>query len=174
MKFYTGQGDDGESVILGLGGKLSKTEPIFDALGALDELNSYLGICKALAKEEKIKAALKGAQENLFIIQAELGGAKNISIGEEKIQKLEKTIDEFGGFVGQITKFTIPGGEPLSARLDFGRALARRAERRAAALKNQISPAALAYLNRLSSLLFVLARYANKKAGAPEGHPSYS
>src|SRR3989344_9253816 len=174
MKFYTGQGDAGESVILGESKKISKTGAVFEALGALDELNSYLGICKTLTEEEKIKEALKYAQENLFIIHAELGGTKNIFIGEEKIQKLEKLIDEFGEFVGQITKFTIPGGEPLSARLDFGRALARRAERRATALKNQISPAALAYLNRLSSLLFVLARYANKKAGAPEGHPSYS
>src|SRR3989344_7705713 len=174
MKFYTGKGDKGASNLFGCGESISKTDPRFEALGAVDELNSYLGICRSLTEEEKIISALREAQENLFIIQAELGGAKNMMVGEEKIQKLEKIIDEFGNIVGPITKFTIPGGDPLSARLDFGRALARRAERRAAALKNKISPAALAYLNRLSSLLFVLARYANKKAGAPEDHPSYS
>src|SRR3989344_844479 len=142
MKFYTGQGDKGESIVLSSTGKISKTDAIFEALGALDELNSYLGVCRTLAKEEEIK-------------------------------KLEQTIDEFGGFVGQITKFTIPGGNQLSARLDFARAMARLTERRAWTAKEKLNPAALAYLNRLSSLLFVLARYVNKKTNAPEDHPSY-
>ncbi|QQG42758.1 MAG: cob(I)yrinic acid a,c-diamide adenosyltransferase [Candidatus Giovannonibacteria bacterium] len=173
MKFYTGQGDKGESAILGESCKIPKTEPVFDALGALDELNSYLGVCRALAKDEKVTSALLEAQENLFTIQAELGGAENIALGEEKIKALEKTIDEFGGFVGPITKFTIPGGDFLSACLDFARAMARLAERRAWAAKEKLSAAALAYLNRLSSLLFVLARYANKKAGVSENHPRY-
>ena len=173
MKFYTGQGDKGESIVLSSTGKISKTDAIFEALGALDELNSHLGVCRTLAKEEEIKNALLGAQENLFIIQAELGGAENMTLSEDKIKKLEQTIDEFGGFVGQITKFTIPGGNQLSARLDFARAMARLTERRAWTAKEKLTPAARAYLNRLSSLLFVLARYVNKKTNAPEDHPSY-
>ena len=136
-------------------------------------MNFYLGVCGVLAKDEKVASALRGAQENLFTIQAELGGAKNIALGEEKIKALEKTIDEFGDFVGPITKFTIPGGDSLSARLDFARAMARLAERRACAGKERLSAAALAYLNRLSSLLFALARYVNKKAGVSENHPRY-
>ena len=173
MKFYTGQGDGGQSMLFGSGAKISKTDPRFEALGALDELNSYIGVCKSPAEENKVKNALKDAQENLFIIQAELGGAKNITLGENKMNELEKTIDELGEFVGPITKFTIPGGNPLSARLDYARALARKAERRTASVKEKISPAALAYLNRLSSLLFVLARYVNKKTNTPEDHPRY-
>lgn len=172
MRFYTGQGDNGKTALFDSGGRTPKTNLVFEALGALDELNSYLGICKTLANEEKIKDVLKNAQENLFIIQAELGGAK-MALTENKIKELEKIIDEFGSFVGQITKFTIPGGDSLSVHLDFARALARSVERRAAALKNQISPTALAYLNRLSSLLFVLARYVNKKARVTENHPKY-
>ena len=172
-KFYTGQGDTGETSLFGCPQKVSKTNPKIEALGAVDELNSYLGVCKSLAADENVKKALLGAQENLFIIQAELGGAENMTLSEDKIKKLEQTIDEFGGFVGQITKFTIPGGNQLSARLDFARAMARLTERRAWTAKEKLNPAALAYLNRLSSLLFVLARYVNKKTNAPEDHPSY-
>lgn len=173
MKFYTGQGDNGESAILGQSEKISKTDAVFEVLGALDELNSYLGVCRSLTEDKKIASALKETQENLFIIQAELGGAK-IAFAENKIKELEKTIDEFSEFVGPITKFTIPGGDLLSARLDYARALARKAERRAASVREKISPASLGYLNRLSSLLFVLARYVNKKTGATEEHPSYN
>lgn len=172
MKFYTRQGDKGESAILGEKSKIAKTGAIFEALGALDELNSYLGVCRASSKDEKISAAIKGAQENLFIIQAGLGGAKML-FSENKIKALEQIIDEFSEFVGPITKFTVPGADLASARLDYARAMARLAERRAWAAKEKLSPAALAYLNRLSSLLFVLARYASKKAGWSEDHPKY-
>lgn len=172
MKFYTGQGDGGESAILGESRKIPKTDPVFEALGALDELNSYLSICRASSEDEKISSAIRDAQEDLFIIQAEVGGG-GTPLGEYKIKQMEKTIDEFGGFVGPITKFTIPGGDALSARLDFARAMARLAERRAWAAKEKLSPGSLAYLNRLSSMFFVLARYANKKAGVAEDHPRY-
>jgi len=160
MRFYTGQGDNGQTALFGSGDRIPKTDPRFEALGALDELNSYLGVCKSLADGDNIKSALENAQENLFIIQAELGGAKNMALAEDKTKNLEKTIDEFGGFVGQITKFTIPGGNPLSARLDYARALARKAERRVASVKEKISPASLAYVN--------------KKTGVAEVHPRYA
>lgn len=174
MKFYTGQGDKGETTLSWPPKKVSKTDARIEALGALDELNSYLGVCKSLAEDEKMKNALREAQENLFIIQAQLGGADK-KLDEAKIKKLERTIDELGDFVGEIKHFTIAGGEPLSAHLDYARALARRTERRAAALieVELLSQPASAYLNRLSSLLFVLARYANKKAGVVEDHPAY-
>ncbi|KKT28457.1 ATP:cob(I)alamin adenosyltransferase [Candidatus Giovannonibacteria bacterium RIFCSPLOWO2_12_FULL_44_25] len=180
-KFYTGQGDTGETSLFGCPQKVSKTNPKIEALGAVDELNSYLGVCKSLAADENVKKALLGAQENLFIIQAELAGAEK-RLDEAKLKSLEKTIDELGEFVGPITKFTIAGGEPLSAHLDYARAVCRKAERFTAELQEEAKPPlgglapkwlALAYLNRLSSLLFVLARYTNKKAGVSEDHPAY-
>ena len=173
MKFYTGLGDKGTSTLLGQNKRISKNDLRFEALGASDELNSYLGICGALAKDKQIKSALLEAQENLFIIQAELGGAKNVELGENKLKDLEKMIDELGKFVGPITKFTISGGNLLSAHLDYARALARRAERSVWAAKPPLGGLAAKYLNRLSSFLFVLARYVNKKAKLKESHPSY-
>jgi len=76
MKFYTGLGDKGTSTLLGSAKRITKTDLRFEAMGALDELNSYLGICRSLAKEKSVKNAMLQAQENLFIIQAELGNAK--------------------------------------------------------------------------------------------------
>lgn len=176
MKFYTGQGDKGETTLRGLAQKVSKTDQRIEALGALDELNSYLGVCKSQANDEKVENALHQAQENLFIIQAQLGNLGTSDVhrtSDVQILKLEKTIDEFGEFVGPITKFTIAGGEPLSAQLDYARAICRRAERANLAVKPPLGGSAAKYLNRLSSLLFVLARYANKKAGVFEDHPAY-
>ena len=187
MKFYTGRGDDGTSTILGVSKRISKSDKCFEALGAVDELNSYLGICRSLAKNKDIQSALLKAQEDLFIIQAELGSKSNLKrpafygrrtsievLKKKQMQDLEKTIDKFGGAVGALTKFTIPGGSPLSAHLDFARAVCRRAELTYLATRlpsgNRV---AQTYLNRLSSLLFVLARYANKKARVREKNPSY-
>lgn len=186
MKFYTGQGDKGTSTLLGLAKRIPKNDRRFRALGAVDELNSYLGICRALSKDKAVSKALLETQENLFIIQAKLGSLRNVpnqalNITDDKIKELEKTIDKFSEMVGIITKFSIPGGSPLSAHLDYARAVCRRTERVVADLdvrrlnrrRTSQNWPALAYLNRLSSLLFVLARYANKKAGASEKNPSY-
>lgn len=175
MKFYSGKGDKGTTTLFGSGRRLPKTDDIFEALGALDELNSYLGICISLAKNTKLKKALNEVQENLFIIQADVGNFWTSDVQKfsiTKIQKLEKTIDKFGDAVGVITKFTLSGGTTLSTHLDYARTLARKAERKVVGIKN-ISPTVLPYLNRLSSLLFVLARFANKKARIKENNPSY-
>jgi len=187
MKFYTGRGDDGTSTILGLNKRIPKGDKHFGALGAVDELNSYLGICRSLAKSKDIQSALLKAQEDLFIIQAELGrrpkagrptpyGRRtSIVLKPNNIKQLEKTIDKFGKAIGVLTKFTIPGGSPLSAHLDYARAVCRRAERKCLDVGRPTSQnwPVFAYLNRLSSLLFVLARYANKKAGIREKNPNY-
>lgn len=187
MKFYTGQGDKGASTLLGSSKRISKTDKRFEALGAVDELNSYLGVCRSLAKDQNMKNALLEAQENLFIIQAELGhlrtsdvqGTSDVQrLGNEKIQWLETTIDKFGDKIGVITKFSIPGGTTLSAHLDYARTVCRRAERAYLGRQRRRPPSSLGnpiakYLNRLSSLLFVLARYANKKARICEKNPGY-
>ncbi len=176
MKFYSGKGDHGTTTLFGCPKRFSKSGPRYEALGAVDELNSYLGICKSLSKEKLLKSALRNSQECLFIIQAELGSGdrKKIKIlNKEKLTELEKTVNYFGNKIGVITKFTLSGGTPLSAHLDYTRALARKTERKCVATKNILSKDALAYLNRLSSLFFVLARYTNKKAGILEDHPAY-
>lgn len=175
MKYYTGQGDKGETTLSWPPQKVSKTDARIEALGALDELNSYLGVCKSQAKNEKVKNALHQAQENLFIIQAQLGGA-NKKFEGVKMQELEHAIDNLGNFIGEIKHFTIAGGEPLSAQLDYVRAVCRRAERavlKMSGTKFLLGNLVPKYLNRLSSLLFVLARYVNKKAGVSEDHPAY-
>ena len=177
MKFYSGKGDNGTSTLFSSGKRILKTDKIFEALGALDELNSYLGICKSLAQEKKIKDVLREVQEKLFIIQAEIGGAKNIAgITEKNLMALEKKMDEFCSKVGIITKFTLAGGTPLSTHLDYARAICRSAERTFLASRLPLGARdtlTVAYLNRISSLLFVLARYANKKAGVKEDNPKY-
>jgi len=181
MKYYSGKGDKGTSTLYGSGKRMSKTDKVFGALGTLDELNSYLGICVFWAKEKAVKKTLIDIQEALFILQAEVGSSGHpIStwmsdvqvIKIAKLKELEKTTNKFGDAVGIITKFTLSGGSLLSAHLDYARTLARRAERACLAV-GQLSDANIAYLNRLSSLLFVLARYANKKAWKKEKNPKY-
>lgn len=176
MKFYSGKGDGGTSTLFGSGKRIRKNSAVFEVLGSLDELNSYLGICVALAKEKKVLETLENIQETLFIIQAEAGGAKNIKLEDKKLKELESAADKYGDAVGIITKFTLSGGTGLSAHLDYARTLARRAERKLVNLETGFpsgNPVSLAYLNRLSSLLFVLARYAAKKNGKKEKNPKY-
>lgn len=176
MKFYSGKGDDGASTLCGSTARSPKTDARFEALGVLDELNSYLGICRALVDDSKIDIALKTVQEDLFIIQAELGAAGQSAIAplsENQLRAVEQTIDILGAEVGEIREFTLAGGAALAAHLDFARTLARRAERRLVILKDILSPMVIPYLNRLSSLLFVLARYVNRKGNIKEDHPSY-
>lgn len=169
-KFYTGKGDTGKTIFQGK--YIKKTNKCFEALGSLDELNSYIGICRSLAKGNIIDLVLKDVQESLFIIQAEIG-SKSKHLDEEKLKELEANIDSFSKEVGEIKSFVIPCGTFLAAHLDYCRALARRVERRVLASKVKISKTSYAYLNRISSLLFVLARYVNKTSGVAEEHPSY-
>lgn len=175
MRFYTGRGDDGTTTLFGGTDRVRKDGARFEALGALDELNSYLGVCRSVCGDEDIKGAIARAQENIFILQAEAGSAGESPvrrIDEEKIKTLETVLEKFSNEIGEMRNFIIPGGEALSAHLDYARSLARRAER-ALVAADVGSPAGRAYLNRLSSLLFVLARVAAKRAGADESKPSY-
>ena len=168
--FYTGRGDKGKSEMGAR--KIAKDDPVFEALGSLDELNSWLGYCHSSLKANtyQLKALIKLIQEDLFIAQAEIGlramGRRSkYQISNIKTQRLESEIMKIDKIVPQIKKFIIPGGSELSAKLDYARALARRAERdavKANTLKpNTCSHELLQYLNRLSSLLFALARLVN-------------
>lgn len=185
-KFYTRRGDSGRSVL----GKrtLPKDDPVFEALGGLDELNSWLGILRAQGTEHKSRNKLfkevtdwvKMVQEDLFIIQAEIatvavGLKPRTIISSQKIEVLEKIIEKIDKILPEITKFTIAGGSVLSAQLDFTRAIARRAERgiRKYANEKKLRPELMQYTNRLSSFLFALARYVNFRFGIKEENPRY-
>jgi cob(I)alamin adenosyltransferase len=175
---YTGAGDDGTTKLFHCDQqRISKSSEIPEALGALDELNAFLGFVKVrTGKEQRIVDALREAQENLFIIQAEIAGTDK-KVEESAVKNIEKYIGEIEKEIPPIKNFTIAGGTEFSALLDVARTLARRAERRVVAIEETkvraISPETKAYLNRLSSLLFALARLANHEAGVGEESPHY-
>lgn len=170
---YTRRGDKGETTLFGSPKKISKDSIQFEALGALDELNSLLGICKIKAKKsKKIAHVLEHIQNDLFIIQAHISGS-NKKLKNTRTQEIEHMIDEIEKQLPKIKGFTISGGTELSSLLDYARTVARRTERRIITLnkKNKVNPSILIYCNRLSSLLFALARLTHK--GHQEKNPWY-
>ncbi len=186
-KFFTGSGDDGTSRINGR--EVSKSNPIVDFLGGLDELNSWIGFCRVIAEKSaaigavNVPGVLKKIQNFLFIAQAEtaafgFGYEKSPKITEEKTKYFEEVIAEIDKVVPKIEKFIIVGGTELSARLDVGRAIARRVERQAKKYvpedpNKNLPPEMLKFLNRLSSILFALARYVNFVSSVKEENPNY-
>jgi cob(I)alamin adenosyltransferase len=185
---YTRKGDSGTTKFFDSAGgeRVSKSSCRTEALGALDELNSFLGWVKTQTAEWRFSVGesktlfrdiLGQIQKDLFIIQAELAGAPK-AISSEKILWLERLIAEAEQSLPPIKSFVIAGRSEVSALLDVVRAIARRAERRVVEAKDrfEVSPAAntLAYLNRVSSLLYALARLANVKVGLAEESPDYS
>ncbi|MBP6868687.1 MAG: cob(I)yrinic acid a,c-diamide adenosyltransferase [Candidatus Pacebacteria bacterium] len=186
---YTGKGDGGTTKTFGPNQeRISKASELPEALGTLDELNSFIGLSKVWArsvqdtgvlvgkKRYATSAILRDIQENLFIVQAEVAGAPK-KIGKRKVTQAETIINTIESELPPITSFSIAGGTELSAVLDVARTLSRRAERRVVGVHEQglrkISPFTLAYLNRLSSLLFALARLTNKQSGVLEEAPTY-
>jgi cob(I)alamin adenosyltransferase len=186
---YTGKGDGGTTKTFGPNQeRISKASELPEALGTLDELNSFIGLAKVWARSAQdtgvlvgkksyaTSALLRDVQENLFIVQAEVAGAPK-KIGKRKVTQAEVIINTIEGELPPITSFSIAGGTELSAVLDVARTLSRRAERRVVGVHEQgmrkMSPHTLAYLNRLSSLLFALARLTNKQSGVAEEAPLY-
>jgi cob(I)alamin adenosyltransferase len=182
MAFYTRKGDKGDTYFFGSGERFSKSSERAEALGSIDEANSLIGVCRIklgdfqfLISGFKLAEILKQVQEDLFVVQAELAGADK-KISQEKIDWLEKIIDFAEAELPEIKSFFLAGGSELSAVLDFARAISRKAERSVVSFHEKtggISPETLAYLNRLSSLLYALARFANFKLGREETSPSY-
>ncbi len=180
---YTKKGDKGKTKLWGCCQSISKSGAVAEALGSLDEINSLLGVCKVKARDLRFKIKdLRGEdllheiQENLFIIQAELAGVPK-TISEKKVKDLEKIIGEIEKELPPIKTFFISGGTELASLFDFARAVARRAERRVVAVSDEGSVKfgefTLSYLNRLSSILYALARFANHVAGIKEKSPDY-
>jgi cob(I)alamin adenosyltransferase len=182
---YTRKGDSGTTKTFGCDQRISKSSLVAEALGSLDETNSFLGIARAKTSdmsfkigtgEIKFSELVLEIQQNLFIIQAEVAGS-DLSITEEKIKKAENIVDEIEKVLPPIKSFFISGATEIGAIFDFARTLSRRAERRVVAVKEEgkikLSIETMSYLNRLSSLLYALARISSHLEGEEEIKPEY-
>lgn len=177
MKIYTRTGDAGETGLFG-GGRVSKTHPRVEAYGDVDELNAAIGLARAIELMPRIDEVLVPIQRDLFSIGALLATPdhdkmkkqlEKARIDDRRIKELETAIDDGDGELEALKSFIVPGGTPKAAALHVARTVCRRAERRVIALGTEEIPAiVIIYLNRLSDLLFTLARVANKRAGAGE------
>lgn len=177
MKIYTRTGDAGETGLFG-GGRVPKTHPRVEAYGDVDELNATIGLARAIQPLPPIDEVLAPIQRDLFAIGALLATPdlekmkrhlEKASIDDRRIAALEAAIDEGDLELEALKTFILPGGTPKAAALHVARTVCRRAERRVIALvDDDIPPVVVVYLNRLSDLLFTLARVANHRAGAGE------
>ena len=183
MTFFTGKGDSGTSKLFDSepGKRVSKSSPVFETLGMLDELNTLIGWCKAgvgeqVVRGQKLRLVLHDVQDHLFTLQAEVAGAPK-SIPLSSVEKLGEFIKGIEAELPPVTSFLVPGATELSARLDVARAVSRRAERRLVTLHESgerlVSESSRAYANRLSSLLYALTRFVNHNAGVGEEPPHY-
>ena len=176
---YTRKGDSGTSGLFGTSERFPKDSPVYDALGTLDELNSLLGLCRAQTSGRHdegldITKEILNVQQRLFTAQAELAGAQK-HLSHADVELLESAIETIENLIENPHAFVIPGATELSALFDYARAVSRRAERSiiTASKERPISPATGAYLNRLSSLLYALARYTAMQVDEKELSPKY-
>lgn len=187
---YTKKGDNGTTKLFDCprGVRISKASFVFETLGTIDELNSSIGYAKSLCQKYSLalgtrngrapyQEILENFQQNLFRIQAELGGS-NIHVSEEQINFLEEIIYEVETLLPPVKSFIVPGGGEAGSYLDISRAIARRAERECVALREkkerEIPENSIVFLNRLSSALYALARFANYQQGFLEHPPNYT
>jgi cob(I)alamin adenosyltransferase len=173
-RIYTGGGDRGETS-LGDGSRVSKLDCRIAAFGTVDELNSWLGVVLAGAVPDGIRPVLERVQNELFDVGADISvpfgvGDGRLRVSEAQISALEEACDRFNEALPELKSFVLPGGTEAAARLHVARAVCRRAERAAldAAKELELNPAVLVYLNRLSDLLFILARVVNAADGRDE------
>ncbi|REK13079.1 MAG: cob(I)yrinic acid a,c-diamide adenosyltransferase [Planctomycetota bacterium] len=172
MKIYTKTGDHGETGLFG-GPRVRKDAPRIEAYGTVDELNTVLGVVRAQLEPGEVDTLVETLQNDLFALGAQLATPDpaahgTVMIGDGHIAALEGAIDRFEAQLPPLKQFILPGGVPAAAQLHLARAVCRRAERRVVALVHATSdPVAenvVIYLNRLSDLLFVLARAVNQQA----------
>jgi len=177
-KIYTRTGDDGTTSLFG-GERVGKGNPRIDAYGTVDEANSVVGVARSHLDGEpggdRLDPVLGDVQEELFVLGADLAtpvDAKPVvpRIKERHVDRVEDRIDTFDADLKRLKQFILPGGTPAGASLHSARTICRRAERLVvqAGTSTPINEQAVVYLNRLSDLLFVLARWANKQAGVRE------
>lgn len=176
-KIYTKTGDMGETSLFD-GTRVAKTDARVDAYGDVDELNAWLGLVRAREPGADLDAMLGRIQRDLFALGALLADprhkiAKRVekaSLEQDDVTRLEGWIDELEATLPPLRRFILAGGSPMGALLHIARAVCRRAERRVVAIEHGADADAvvLTYINRLSDLLFVMARTANARAGVPE------
>ena len=178
MKIYTRTGDTGETSLLG-GARVRKDDARVDAYGEVDELNACLGFARASGLPTGTPAldeALLAIQRDLFALGAQLADparkvanrATKAALGDADVLRLEGLIDRLEAELPPLTNFILAGGTPAGAALHVARAVCRRAERRMVSLTPPVDAELLRYVNRLSDLLFVMARTVNHRAGATE------
>ncbi|HYV96065.1 MAG TPA: cob(I)yrinic acid a,c-diamide adenosyltransferase [Gemmatimonadaceae bacterium] len=178
LKIYTRTGDAGDTGLFG-GGRVPKDHPRVEAYGDIDELNAFIGFARCIEVMQRIDEVLVPIQRDLFSIGALLATPDRDKMHEqlakarlddERIAQLERAIDHAESELDPLKAFILPGGTPKAAALHVARTVCRRAERKVVSLMKgeEIPPLVGIYLNRLSDLLFVLARLATKRAGAGE------
>jgi cob(I)alamin adenosyltransferase len=178
MRIYTRTGDRGDTGLFG-GGRVPKNDPRVEAYGDVDELNASIGFARSIETMPRVDEVLAPIQRDLFAIGALLATPdlakmkahlEKARVDDDRIVQLERAIDEGDDELEPLRSFILPGGSPKAAALHVARTVCRRAERRVIALQEhtEIPPVAIIYLNRLSDLLFTLARVANKRGGAGE------
>jgi cob(I)alamin adenosyltransferase len=173
-RIYTRGGDRGETS-LGDGSRVPKFDCRIASFGTVDELNSLVGVALAACEADELRTVLEQIQNELFDVGADISvpygvGDGRLRIGQPSIDELERLCDRFNADLPDLRSFVLPGGDEVAARLHVARAVCRRAERDvlAASKEVDINPLVLVYLNRLSDLLFILARTANALAGRDE------
>ncbi len=176
MKIYTRTGDEGETGLFD-GTRVAKSDPRVAAYGDIDELNAWLGLVRAEIEDGGLTAILEQIQRDLFALGARLADpAKKIAeriakaaVTPEDISRLEGWIDQFEAELPPLRRFILAGGSRAGAALHVARTICRRSERAMVSLgRDAFEPELLVYVNRLSDLLFVMARAANRRAGATE------
>jgi len=178
MKIYTRTGDTGTTALFG-GDRVGKNHPRIEAYGTVDETNAYLGLARSLLEDQpgavRLEPLLARLQDDLFILGADLATPSESRavvprIDQAHITRLEEAIDAFEADLPPLKHFILPGGTSVAGMLHVARTVCRRAERLtvAASAEEAISLEATIYLNRLSDLLFVLARWVNRQAGIEE------
>src|SRR5690348_15837878 len=178
MKIYTKTGDAGSTGLFG-GGRVPKDDPRVEAYGSVDELNAFIGLARAAEPMPRIDEVLVPVQRDLFAIGALLATPdrekmaqhlEKARIDDARIRDLERAIDDADSELEPLRSFILPGGSPKAAALHVARTVCRRAERHVVRLQHDVElpPLAVIYLNRLSDLLFTLARLANRRSGTGE------
>lgn len=176
MKIYTKTGDSGETSLFD-NTRVSKADARVDAYGEVDEVNACLGAARAAGVDDEISALIESLQKDLFALGARLADpasriaprVEKAAITDATVQRLEQAIDRLEETLPPLRRFILPGGSSAGALLHLARTVCRRAERRVIALgAGAVDPMIIVYLNRLSDLLFVMARAVNLRSGVPE------
>jgi cob(I)alamin adenosyltransferase len=175
MKIYTRTGDAGQTSLFDKT-RVSKADSRVDAYGEVDELNAWLGFVRASGLDEDLDEPIVRIQRDLFALGAQLADPRDkiaervtkVSLGDEDVARLETLIDWLETELPPLKRFILPGGSPVGSALHLARTVCRRAERRIIALDPPVDPVLIRYVNRLSDLLFVLARAVNHRERVPE------